>query len=63
MGVGVLVFVVLNFIDVVKMRVMNMKVVVGEVFFYKGVLDCVVKIVCLEGFMVLYKGFIFMVIC
>lgn len=49
-----------NPIDVVKTRVMNMKVEagVGAVAPYKGALDCAVKTVRAEGPLALYKGFI-----
>lgn len=57
-GAGVLASVASNPIDVVKTRVMNMKVAEGEVAPYRGALDCAVKTVRAEGPMALYKGFI-----
>lgn len=57
-GAGVLASVASNPIDVVKTRVMNMKVAAGEVPPYRGALDCAVKTVRSEGPMALYKGFI-----
>ncbi|KAL8226320.1 hypothetical protein R6Q57_016152 [Mikania cordata] len=47
-----------NPVDVIKTRVMNMKVVEGEAPPYKGAVDCAVKTVTAEGPMALYKGFI-----
>jgi len=48
-----------NPIDVIKTRVMSMKVGSGgEGAPYKGALDCAVKTVRAEGVMALYKGFI-----
>ncbi|XVF44832.1 hypothetical protein PTKIN_Ptkin02bG0155500 [Pterospermum kingtungense] len=47
-----------NPIDVIKTRVMNMKVAAGEVAPYSGALDCALKTVRAEGPMALYKGFI-----
>ncbi|XVE66592.1 hypothetical protein DITRI_Ditri08aG0090800 [Diplodiscus trichospermus] len=47
-----------NPIDVVKTRVMNMKVAPGAVPPYLGALDCALKTVRAEGPMALYKGFI-----
>lgn len=47
-----------NPIDVIKTRVMNMKVEVGETPPYNGALDCALKTVRAEGPMALYKGFI-----
>ncbi|GLT26096.1 hypothetical protein SLA2020_011830 [Shorea laevis] len=47
-----------NPIDVIKTRVMNMKVEPGEAAPYKGALDCALKTVRAEGPMALYKGFI-----
>jgi solute carrier family 25 oxoglutarate transporter 11 len=48
-----------NPIDVIKTRVMSMKVESGvEGVPYKGALDCAVKTVRAEGPMALYKGFI-----
>ncbi|PRQ48523.1 putative mitochondrial brown fat uncoupling protein [Rosa chinensis] len=47
-----------NPVDVIKTRVMNMKVEPGAEPPYKGALDCAVKTVRSEGPMALYKGFI-----
>ncbi|ERN02888.1 mitochondrial uncoupling protein 4 [Amborella trichopoda] len=47
-----------NPVDVIKTRVMNMRVVEGEAPPYAGALDCAVKTVRAEGPMALYKGFI-----
>ncbi|CAK7355180.1 unnamed protein product [Dovyalis caffra] len=47
-----------NPIDVIKTRVMNMKVKPGVKQPYKGALDCAMKTIKAEGPMVLYKGFI-----
>lgn len=47
-----------NPIDVIKTRVMNMKVEPGVEPPYKGALDCALKTVKAEGPMALYKGFI-----
>ncbi|OMO85217.1 Dicarboxylate carrier 2 [Corchorus capsularis] len=47
-----------NPIDVIKTRVMNMKVAPGEVPPYSGALDCALRTVKDEGPMALYKGFI-----
>ncbi|KAK7361376.1 hypothetical protein VNO77_03432 [Canavalia gladiata] len=47
-----------NPVDVIKTRVMNMKVEPGTAPPYSGALDCVVKTVRAEGPMALYKGFI-----
>lgn len=57
-GAGVLASVASNPIDVVKTRVMNMKVAPGEAAPYRGALDCAVKTVRAEGPMALYKGFV-----
>jgi solute carrier family 25 oxoglutarate transporter 11 len=57
-GAGVLASVASNPIDVVKTRVMNMKVAPGEAPPYRGALDCAVKTVRAEGPMALYKGFV-----
>ncbi|KAG0606906.1 hypothetical protein M758_9G177800 [Ceratodon purpureus] len=57
-GAGILASVASNPIDVVKTRVMNMKVAEGEAAPYRGALDCAVKTVRAEGPMALYKGFI-----
>ncbi|CAN8314764.1 unnamed protein product [Cochlearia groenlandica] len=47
-----------NPVDVIKTRVMNMKVVEGIAPPYKGAVDCAVKTVKAEGIMALYKGFV-----
>ncbi|CAK9151396.1 unnamed protein product [Ilex paraguariensis] len=47
-----------NPIDVIKTRVMNMKVEPGMAPPYSGALDCALKTVRAEGPMALYKGFI-----
>lgn len=47
-----------NPVDVIKTRVMNMKVDAGGKAPYAGALDCAVKTVRSEGPMALYKGFI-----
>ena len=47
-----------NPIDVVKTRVMNMKVAENSPPPYQGALDCAVKTVRAEGPMALYKGFV-----
>ncbi|KAL4364113.1 hypothetical protein GQ457_04G003580 [Hibiscus cannabinus] len=47
-----------NPIDVIKTRVMNMKVAPGAEPPYSGALDCALKTVRAEGPMALYKGFI-----
>ncbi|MQL98705.1 hypothetical protein Taro_031409 [Colocasia esculenta] len=47
-----------NPVDVVKTRVMNMKVEAGAPPPYAGALDCALKTVRAEGPMALYKGFI-----
>lgn len=57
-GAGILASVASNPIDVVKTRVMNMKVEPGKAAPYSGALDCAVKTVRAEGPMALYKGFI-----
>ncbi|CAN7059958.1 hypothetical protein IGI04_015919 [Brassica rapa subsp. trilocularis] len=46
-----------NPVDVIKTRVMNMKVVAGTPPPYKGAVDCALKTVRAEGIMALYKGF------
>ena len=55
---GIMAAVASNPVDVVKMRVMNMKVGEGVKAPYDGALDCVVKTVRGSGVMALYKGFI-----
>ncbi|KAB1203899.1 Mitochondrial uncoupling protein 4 [Morella rubra] len=47
-----------NPVDVIKTRVMNMKVEPGAVPPYNGPLDCAMKTIRAEGPMALYKGFI-----
>lgn len=47
-----------NPVDVIKTRVMNMKVEAGAAPPYSGAVDCAVKTVQAEGPMALYKGFI-----
>ncbi|KAJ6954667.1 mitochondrial uncoupling protein 5 [Populus alba x Populus x berolinensis] len=47
-----------NPVDVIKTRVMNMKVEPGQAAPYKGAIDCAMKTVKAEGVMSLYKGFI-----
>lgn len=47
-----------NPVDVIKTRVMNMKVEVGKEAPYAGALDCALKTVRAEGPLALYKGFI-----
>ncbi|OVA11459.1 Mitochondrial substrate/solute carrier [Macleaya cordata] len=45
-------------VDVIKIRVMNMKVEAGATPPYSGALDCVMKTIRSEGPISLYKGFI-----
>jgi len=47
-----------NPVDVIKTRVMNMKVEPGQAAPYRGAIDCAMKTVKAEGVMSLYKGFI-----
>ncbi|KAI3504945.1 hypothetical protein L1887_26757 [Cichorium endivia] len=47
-----------NPVDVIKTRVMNMRVEEGVAPPYKGAVDCALKTVKAEGPMALYKGFI-----
>lgn len=47
-----------NPVDVIKTRVMNMKVEPGMAPPYKGALDCALKTIKAEGPLALYKGFI-----
>lgn len=47
-----------NPVDVIKTRVMNMKVEPGAAPPYSGALDCALKTIRAEGPMALYKGFI-----
>ncbi|XP_071707077.1 mitochondrial uncoupling protein 5-like [Rutidosis leptorrhynchoides] len=55
---GFVASVVTNPIDVIKTRVMNMKVEPGKVPPYAGAADCALKTIRTEGPMALYKGFI-----
>ncbi|KAM7515769.1 hypothetical protein LguiA_005352 [Lonicera macranthoides] len=55
---GFVASVVTNPVDVIKTRVMNMKVEPGAPPPYAGAIDCAVKTVTAEGPMALYKGFI-----
>ncbi|XP_021829056.1 mitochondrial uncoupling protein 4-like [Prunus avium] len=57
-GAGFVAAVASNPIDVIKTRVMNMKVEAGATAPYSGALDCAMKTVRAEGPMALYKGFI-----
>lgn len=47
-----------NPVDVIKTRVMNMKVEAGKPPPYAGAIDCAMKTIRAEGPMALYKGFI-----
>ncbi|KAI5654998.1 hypothetical protein M9H77_32185 [Catharanthus roseus] len=47
-----------NPVDVIKTRVMNMKVEAGMAPPYSGAIDCALKTIRAEGPMALYKGFI-----
>lgn len=47
-----------NPVDVIKTRVMNMKVEAGMAPPYSGAIDCAMKTIKAEGPMALYKGFI-----
>lgn len=55
---GFVAAVMTNPVDVIKTRVMNMKVEPGKAPPYSGAIDCAVKTVRAEGPMALYKGFI-----
>ncbi|KAK1370845.1 mitochondrial uncoupling protein 5-like [Heracleum sosnowskyi] len=55
---GFVASVVTNPVDVIKTRVMNMKVEAGHAPPYRGAIDCAMKTVKSEGVMALYKGFI-----
>lgn len=55
---GFVASVVTNPVDVIKTRVMNMKVEAGHAPPYSGAIDCAMKTVRSEGVMALYKGFI-----
>eukprot|EP00249_Psilotum_nudum_P009766 c22140_g1_i1 orf=522-1436(+) len=55
---GIMASMASNPVDVIKTRIMNMKVEEGEVPLYKGPLDCALKTVKREGPLALYKGII-----
>lgn len=55
---GFIAAVVTNPIDVIKTRVMNMRVEPGKAPPYAGATDCAMKTIKTEGPMALYKGFI-----
>ncbi|KAK9109100.1 hypothetical protein Sjap_017160 [Stephania japonica] len=55
---GLVASVASNPVDVIKTRVMNMKVEAGAAPPYAGAVDCAVKTVRAEGVMALYKGFV-----
>ncbi|KAL1568094.1 Mitochondrial uncoupling protein 5 [Salvia divinorum] len=55
---GFVAAVVSNPVDVIKTRVMNMKVEPGVAAPYKGAIDCAMKTIGAEGPFALYKGFI-----
>ncbi|XWS23969.1 hypothetical protein CRYUN_Cryun28dG0061200 [Craigia yunnanensis] len=55
---GVVAAIASNPVDVIKTRVINMKVEVGRLPLYNGAVDCLMKTVRREGFMALYKGFL-----
>ncbi|KAG9135286.1 hypothetical protein Leryth_015187 [Lithospermum erythrorhizon] len=55
---GFVAAVVTNPVDVIKTRVMNMKMEPGMAAPYNGALDCAMKTIKAEGPMALYKGFI-----
>ncbi|XVE60579.1 hypothetical protein DITRI_Ditri05aG0139900 [Diplodiscus trichospermus] len=55
---GVVAAVASNPVDVIKTRVMNMKVEIGRPPVYNGAVDCLTKTVRREGFRALYKGFL-----
>lgn len=55
---GLVAAVASNPVDVIKTRVMNMKVEKGAAPPYTGAIDCAVKTMKAEGPMALYKGFI-----
>ncbi|KAE9614467.1 hypothetical protein Lal_00012235 [Lupinus albus] len=57
-GAGLVAAVASNPVDVIKTRVMNMKVEPGAAPPYSGALDCALKTIHVEGPMALYKGFI-----
>ncbi|KAJ6843367.1 putative mitochondrial uncoupling protein 5 [Iris pallida] len=58
LAAGVVAAAASNPVDVVKTRVMNMKVEKGAPPPYAGAVDCAVKTVRAEGPMALYKGFV-----
>lgn len=58
LAAGVVASVASNPVDVIKTRVMNMRVEPGAPPPYKGAIDCAVKTVTAEGPFALYKGFI-----
>ncbi|XP_022752787.1 mitochondrial uncoupling protein 5-like [Durio zibethinus] len=55
---GVVAAIASNPVDVIKTRVMNMKVEAGRLPLYNGAVDCLMKTVRREGFRALYKGFL-----
>ncbi|KAJ0464215.1 putative mitochondrial carrier protein [Helianthus annuus] len=55
---GFVASVVTNPVDVIKTRVMNMKVEPGKAPPYAGATDCALQTIRTEGVMALYKGFI-----
>lgn len=57
-GAGFVASVASNPVDVIKTRVMNMRVEAGAAPPYSGAVDCAVKTIRAEGAMALYKGFI-----
>ncbi|KAJ6811753.1 putative mitochondrial uncoupling protein 5 [Iris pallida] len=58
LAAGVVAAATSNPVDVIKTRVMNMKVEKGAAPPYSGALDCAMRTVRAEGPMALYKGFI-----
>ncbi|XP_052626004.1 mitochondrial uncoupling protein 5 isoform X3 [Lactuca sativa] len=57
-GAGFVAALMTNPVDVIKTRVMNMKVVAGKAPPYTGAVDCALKTIKAEGPMALYNGFI-----
>ncbi|KAI3699179.1 hypothetical protein L2E82_43276 [Cichorium intybus] len=57
-GAGFVAAVVTNPVDVIKTRVMNMRVEAGKAPPYAGAIDCAMKTIKAEGPMALYNGFI-----
>ncbi|OMO57654.1 Mitochondrial brown fat uncoupling protein [Corchorus olitorius] len=55
---GIVAAIASNPVDVIKTRVINMKVEVGKAPLYNGAIDCLMKTVRREGFKALYKGFL-----